>query len=73
MAPSFKYLGYKIGTDEIHPLPEKVEAIQEAPSPTCVTELKAYLGLLTYYGKFLPNLSTPVQVAEERCDVEVDS
>ena len=58
MAPSVSYLGHKIGADGIHPLPKKVEAIREAPSPTCVMELKAYLGLLTYYGKFLPNLST---------------
>ena len=48
MAPSVSYLGHKIGADGIHPLPKKVEAIREAPSPTCVMELKAYLGLLTY-------------------------
>ena len=33
-------------------------AIQEAPEPKNTSELKAYLGLLNYYGKFLPNLST---------------
>lgn len=30
----------------------------EAPAPTNVTELKSYLGLLNYYGRFLPSLST---------------
>ena len=30
----------------------------QAKSPTNVTELKSYLGLLNYYGKFLPNLAT---------------
>ena len=39
-------------------MPEKVKVIQEAPSPTNVLELKSYLGLLSYYSKFLPNLST---------------
>ena len=39
-------------------MPKKVAAIKEAPSPTCARELKAYLGLLMYYGKFLPNVST---------------
>ena len=58
MVPSVTYLGYKISSEGIHPLPKKVAAIEEAPSPTCVMELKAYLGLLTYYGKFLPNVST---------------
>lgn len=36
---------------------EKVKAIKEAPSPRNIHELKAYLGLLNYYSKFLPNLS----------------
>ena len=30
----------------------------QAKSPTNVTELNSYLGLLNYYGKFLPNLAT---------------
>ena len=58
MAPSVDYLGHRIDTEGLHPIPDKVKAVKEAPSPTCVTELKAYLGLLTYYGKFLSNLST---------------
>ena len=58
MVPSVAYLGYVIDTDGLRPLPEKVEAIQQAPTPTNVAELKSYLGLLTYYGKFLPNLAT---------------
>ena len=40
--------------DGLHPLPDKIEAIEAAPAPTSVTEL----GLLMYYGKFLPQLST---------------
>lgn len=58
MMASVTYLGHRIGSDGIHPLPEKVEAIQNAPHPSSVTELKAYLGILTYYSKFLPNMST---------------
>ena len=58
MAPSVTYLGHVIDAKGLHPLPEKVQAIQQAPTPKNVTELKSYLGLLTYYGKFLPNLSS---------------
>ena len=58
MVPLVYYLGYRITAEGIHPLPSKVKAIKEAPVPSNVTELKAYLGLLTYYSKFLPNLST---------------
>ena len=39
-------------------IPSKVKAIQQASRPKNVSELKSYLGLLTYYGQFLPNLST---------------
>lgn len=58
MVPSVKFLGHRIDAKGLHPLKEKVEAIEAAPIPTNLTELKAYVGLLTYYSKFLPNLST---------------
>ena len=58
MAPSVAFLGHVIDAKGLHPLPDKVQAIRQAPTPKNVTELKSYLGLLTYYGKFLPNLSS---------------
>ena len=56
MSPSVTYLGYRIDSEGLHPTDEKLKAVQQAPEPTSVTELKAYLGLLTYYGRFLPHL-----------------
>ena len=61
LAPEVVYLGFKINEHGIHPVESKVKAINDAPSPTNVTELKGYLGMLTYYNKFLPNLSTLLQ------------
>ena len=58
MVDSITYLGHQIDADGLHPLSDKVQAVKDAPSPRNVQELKAYLGLLTYYGKFLPDLST---------------
>ena len=58
MEPEVRYLGHKIDCNGLHPLDDKVKAIVEAPAPRNVTELKSYLGLLNYYGRFLPNLST---------------
>ena len=52
------YLGEKITAEGIQPLEEKVEAIQQAPAPTNVSELKSYLGMVNYYQRYLPNLST---------------
>lgn len=42
----------------LDPLPNKIQAIQQAPTPKNMTKLKSYLGLLTYYGRLLPNMST---------------
>ena len=55
---SVSYLGHRIDARLLHPLPDKVQAIVDAPDPQNVQELKSYLGLLSYYGKFLPNLSS---------------
>ena len=53
-----QFLGHVIDAEALHPSPEKVQAIVEAPSPSTVTELRSFLRMLQYYGKFLPNLST---------------
>ncbi len=58
LAPAVTYLGHRIDAEGLHPLPDKVKAVHEAPAPRDVTELKSFLGLLTYYGKFLPKLAT---------------
>jgi len=38
-----------------------VGAIRNARAPKNLTELKAYLGLLNYYGRFIPNLSSELR------------
>ena len=58
MQEAVEYLGHRVDAQGLHPVQNKVKAIVEAPAPTTVTELKSYLGLLNYYGRFLPNLST---------------
>ena len=58
MRTSVTYLGHKIDGAGLHPLQNKVQAIKDAPTPQSVPELKSYLGMLTYYGKFIPNLAS---------------
>ena len=57
MAPSVIYLGHMIDQHGLRPLKEKVTAVQDAPDPTNVSELKSYQELLMYYSKFLPNMA----------------
>ena len=54
------YLGHCISKDGLQPATSKVEAIIKAPSPQNITELRAFLGLINYYGKCLSHLSTTV-------------
>lgn len=65
MRPSVEYLGHIIDENGLHPTEEKVKAIKEAPRPTNVTELRAFLGIINYYGKFLVNLSAKLTPLHE--------
>ena len=58
LAKSVEYLGHQIDRQGIRALPSKVEAIANAPQPTNVQELRSFLGLLNYYGKFIKNLAS---------------
>ena len=47
------------------PQMRKLQPLKGAPSPKNVAELRSYLGLLNYYGNFIPNLSTLLQPLHE--------
>ena len=53
-----EYLGHVIDTDGLHTTPTKQQVIAEARAPTNISELHSFLGLVNYYGRFLPNVST---------------
>ena len=53
-----EYLGHIIDKVGLHPTAEKVLAIREAPRPHNVSELRSFFGIINYYNRFLPNLST---------------
>lgn len=56
MEPQIEYLGHQINKDGITPSMTKIQAINNAPTPQNVTELKSFLGLLNFYERFIPNL-----------------
>ena len=57
MATSVEYLGYHVSADGIRPSEAKKLAIVNAPNPQNVGQLRSFVGLLNYYGKFLPNMA----------------
>lgn len=54
---SVTYLGYKIDKNGLHTDTNKIRAIVAAPSPTNVTQLKSFMGLVNFYSKFCSNIS----------------
>ena len=61
LLPKVEYLGHQISQEGIQPLSNKVAAIADAPIPKDPQQLRSFLGLVNYYGKFIPNLATLLQ------------
>ncbi|GFR94013.1 Pol polyprotein [Elysia marginata] len=57
MQQDVAFLGYRLNKHGIHPLDEKVQVIRDAPTPRNTQELRLFLGLINYYGKFIHNVS----------------
>nr|VZI38168.1 unnamed protein product [Spirometra erinaceieuropaei] len=53
---SIKYLGFVFDANGRHPDPENIRAIQRMPAPKNVSQLRSFLGLISYYSAFLPSL-----------------
>lgn len=52
------YLGHIIEYNKISKSPEKVRAITEMGRPTDIGQVRRFLGMVTYYARFIPDLST---------------
>ena len=51
------FMGRQITSGGLQADPEKVKALTEIKSPTNVEEIRRFLGLVNYLGKFLPHFS----------------
>ena len=70
-------MGHIIDAAGLHKSPEKVRAIVEAPAPCDVSQLRSFLGMPNYYGRFIPDLATVLKPLSEllykREEMAVDS
>lgn len=51
--PSCTYLGYHVDKNGVSPDKNKISKILDLPAPKDVSELRAFLGAINYYGKFI--------------------
>ena len=58
MKSEVEFLGHRVTRHGVQPTEDKVRAVSRAPTPTNVSQLRSFLGLMNYYSRFLPNLSS---------------
>lgn len=63
-------LGFVIDENGLHKSKTKVKAMIEAPNPTNRKQLDAFLGLITYYARFLPNRAEKLKPLYECAKVD---
>ncbi|XP_063233695.1 uncharacterized protein LOC134537322 [Bacillus rossius redtenbacheri] len=56
-----KFLGHVISEGTVGPDADKTKAVSDMPEPTNVTEVRRFLGMVTYLMKFIPNLAEKTQ------------
>jgi hypothetical protein len=52
-----QFLGHIVGINGIKPDPQKVDKLDNLPSPKNLTQLRAFLGLASYYRRFIEGFS----------------
>ena len=58
---SVTFMGHCVTREGLEADPEKIAAISNMPTPTSISELRRFMGMVNYLAKFLPNLSTVMQ------------
>ena len=52
------FLGHRVSSQGIQPLPERVKAVTDFPTPTSLRKLREFLGLVNFYHRFIPNCAS---------------
>jgi cleavage and polyadenylation specificity factor subunit 1 len=51
------FLSHRITPDGILPSPDRIEAIENLPSPTSIKQIQKFVGMVNYYHRFVPKLA----------------
>ena len=47
------FLGFVVSAEGVSPDPAKIDAVKSYPTPTCVKDIRSFLGLANYYRRFV--------------------
>ena len=53
-----QFLGHLVTASGVQPLPDKVQAIKDWPTPRCLRDVRAFYGLIGYYRRFVAGFAT---------------
>lgn len=60
-----KYLGFSLGNNSLSPLADKISAVMNMPLPQTKKQLRSFLSSVSFYRKFIPNLSDLIAPIQE--------
>ena len=55
------YLGHRVGKGGVRPEQTKIEAISKMPRPTTKKEVRSFLGMVSYYRRFIQHFATKAE------------
>ena len=55
-----EYFGHMITSEGIRPSSSRVDAIRQMETPTNLTELRRFIGMVNYLGRFIPDLASVI-------------
>ena len=67
--PKVKYLGHVVSNEGIETDPDKISAVKDWPVPDNLTDVRSFVGLCSYYRRFIPDFATiakPLLVLTEK-------
>jgi len=66
------YLGHVFSVKGMSPDPSKVQVVVDWPTPNNPTEVRQFLGLASYYRRYIPQFANVVFINTSRCDLYLE-